>query len=798
MAEPITIAQLIDASEDAQTLALFSNADAATQVPRRLADPIETLEYWRNYMSNLTKGADGINGANGVDAAITSMTVATGAAGTAASVVTGGTPTARSFALTIPRGDKGLDGSFTQKAYLTEAAMIADKANIPANTSVDVTNDATSTKNGTYAYNGTVFTKSAYDPLTQAKSYADTQDNTLKADTLLKVQNVFATKALMTASTLPDGSNAQVNNDTVLVNNGFYKKTAGAWNLLKYNSDQTFRYVGNVTSITGLIMPVYVKSDGNFAGGQASWGYFKVNLTSRQQVFIRYPAYDDSGLSRLFMDVVTDGVTQRVRVYGELVDSVNAIYKVIIPTEYTNTATYLYFNNININSTWGADVNSVPIEIYLDEVTSGKTTIGIDGLKSYSLVDGGARNLLKSALMGTIEKEFGGNIFNSTMTKKVLYVNNGEVIYSGQANWSIGLVPYDKNSRYFIENPDIASSTVAKAIGLINANITEAGIGAVVKFVELKRVSPFSDIYEIIIPLALENFVAKSITFNMFSAGVWEDGLTPTNIKIYKDYVGGSFQGDLITQYDSTGFIDAGARKELGLIQDKLIPVSRVYKDKTIMTFGDSLTLGTEGGYQKYLQHLLGAKTINYGRNGALAIQMSWVVMGDDAYGNALPVGERVAKDFSIVDVVTIMIGTNDFGQSTAYWDSLASIPDTSVYTKDVALSTKDYFATYSTGTFASTVAKAIEYIKYKNPSIQVFLISSPHQTRDSLLNVSKHRHVYKGIAEKCGAIYLDATDSAGLSRKEISQWSYDAIHLNAFGNKVFGTWLAQKIASVG
>lgn len=246
MAEPITIAQLIDASEDAQTLSSFVNADSATQVPRRLADPIETLEYWRNYMSNLTKGADGVS-------ATIDLTATTGAAGTQVGVVTGGTPTARTFALTIPRGDKGIDGSFTQKAYTTYALMTADAANIPAQTSVNVTNDTDTTKNGLYTYNGTTFTKSAYDPVALAATDATTKANNAKtqavADTLLKVQNVFATKALMTASTLPDGSNAQVNNDTTATNNGFYKKGGGVWSATLYDpSLQSKKYVDELVA----------------------------------------------------------------------------------------------------------------------------------------------------------------------------------------------------------------------------------------------------------------------------------------------------------------------------------------------------------------------------------------------------------------------------------------------------------------------------------------------------------------------------------------------------------------------
>lgn len=126
-------------------------------------------------------------------------------------------------------------GKFAYTTYtkMVDAAALpaGDPLKLPANSSIDVTNDTDTTKNGMYAYNGTVFTKSTYDPLTQGKAYTDTA----KADTLLKVQNVFTTKALMTASTLPDGSNAQVNSDTTADNNGFYKKTAGVWAFASYS-----------------------------------------------------------------------------------------------------------------------------------------------------------------------------------------------------------------------------------------------------------------------------------------------------------------------------------------------------------------------------------------------------------------------------------------------------------------------------------------------------------------------------------------------------------------------------------
>ncbi|HHM2325282.1 TPA: exo-alpha-sialidase [Acinetobacter baumannii] len=64
------------------------------------------------------------------------------------------------------------------KAYKTYAAMDADKANIPINSKVTVTNDPDPTKNHDWQWDGSTFTASAYDPIKQAAQYTDkkTQD----------------------------------------------------------------------------------------------------------------------------------------------------------------------------------------------------------------------------------------------------------------------------------------------------------------------------------------------------------------------------------------------------------------------------------------------------------------------------------------------------------------------------------------------------------------------------------------------------------------------------------------------
>lgn len=57
------------------------------------------------------------------------------------------------------------------KGYTTLTLAQADQANLPMNSIVEITNDGAN--NGTYQWNGTTLTKSAYDPLTQAKNYTD-------------------------------------------------------------------------------------------------------------------------------------------------------------------------------------------------------------------------------------------------------------------------------------------------------------------------------------------------------------------------------------------------------------------------------------------------------------------------------------------------------------------------------------------------------------------------------------------------------------------------------------------------
>ena len=65
------------------------------------------------------------------------------------------------------------------KAYKTLAAADLDKANIPANTPVVITNDPLPENNGMYTWDGVVFTKSSFDYFKMAKAYFNENYSTM-------------------------------------------------------------------------------------------------------------------------------------------------------------------------------------------------------------------------------------------------------------------------------------------------------------------------------------------------------------------------------------------------------------------------------------------------------------------------------------------------------------------------------------------------------------------------------------------------------------------------------------------
>ena len=111
------------------------------------------------------------------------------------------------------------------RAYKTYAEMVSDKVNIPAKSKVTVTNDTDVTKNGDYQYDGTNFTKSAFDPVKQAEEFTKNyvSNNSLALKPNLADENLNSITAIglyrqidNTKATLPNNYPTDVNGAGIL------------------------------------------------------------------------------------------------------------------------------------------------------------------------------------------------------------------------------------------------------------------------------------------------------------------------------------------------------------------------------------------------------------------------------------------------------------------------------------------------------------------------------------------------------------------------------------------------------
>lgn len=100
--------------------------------------------------------------------------------------------------------------------YATLALATTASTGLPANTIIEVTNDPTTANNGLYLWNGTTLTKSAYDPLTQAKAYTDSNLVTAKNYTESYTSDIKSFKSLQTVDIEALNCTASISDQNVL------------------------------------------------------------------------------------------------------------------------------------------------------------------------------------------------------------------------------------------------------------------------------------------------------------------------------------------------------------------------------------------------------------------------------------------------------------------------------------------------------------------------------------------------------------------------------------------------------
>ena len=218
----------------------------------------------------------------------------------------------------------------------------------------------------------------------------------------------------------------------------------------------------------------------------------------------------------------------------------------------------------------------------------------------------------------------------------------------------------------------------------------------------------------------------------------------------------------------------------------------QLHKNDVLYTLGDSITQGTNGGFQKYIRDITGYAIVNYAYSGLTATSLADKICTGDV-------------DFSKASTVTIMIGTNGGVNSTIedipyiIGGTVADIEDGKTIThNDEEISTVDaYWELFNTQKYHAAIAKIIEWARWKNPHIKIRLITPTMNAFRGLTIDGGHEAIRTAmyeIGKYYGVRVIDAVREAGFCLHNINELTYDGTHYTVDGNRVYGEYVGTEL----
>lgn len=628
------------------------------------------------------------------------------------------------------------------KAYQTLALAQADQASLPANTVVEVTNDPTSSNNGTYQWNGTTLTKSAYDPLTQAK-----------------------------ASSIQKDSALHIYSATNLINNGAGSKNKKMEGMI-YGTMKWAKIGTSYSKIIPVVagVEIYIRSDKdnwwNYGAGFAC-GFFN-----------QLPVFGDTVIP---VNWAATLITRNGVRYSKL----------NVPTD----AKYLVLNEFFAevpeqgSAKWFVSYKEF-VDTFEASEQSFLASVNYDQIKASSVF---GNELTSKSLL--VQKS--GMVYDKSIYRSGYITPTKTINYSTGPDWRTAIIDAQSGREYFAK---IDQTAFPFNIACCNATVDEymgLPIGSQLLDAKIEAYDLANSIYKIIFDekfkrgtLLITTKVDEwgTYTFNIVdSLKVWTD--EPSSLDISRDE---------IDKIDSKPLADSFARKLAVEANSKTQLQSNFFKNigvgSNIFLFGDSIsTANYSGGYYRFIESALSAKVTSYASNAANTNRMYGVVLGKRSRNDYDEDTPYPQKDFSICDIALIAIGTNDAARGDDFWDTLDSIPAGSVFDHVADNTTDAYFESFP-ATFFGNVGACIEYIKWKNPKTRIYLLSPLNANGKDRRTLVKY---YSELAAYYSIPLINATEDSGLDLKNISIWTNDNLHPNEVGNEIFGNFIARKIISM-
>lgn len=231
---------------------------------------------------------------------------------------------------------------------------------------------------------------------------------------------------------------------------------------------------------------------------------------------------------------------------------------------------------------------------------------------------------------------------------------------------------------------------------------------------------------------------------------------------------------------------DVVIEKVTQFLNDNPVVADHRYKNKVLMTLGDSITdsASTSFTYPPIVADHFGMTLFDGGWSGRRI---------RNAFGRT-----TIASDTNILasHIITIAHGTNDFKLET----SLGTILDTP--TSKATLDNATYNATtnQTDGTFYADYKGVVEHVLTVNPQARIILITPIRRTQKAATgtdtNTKGHKLVdyvnaIKAIAEYYGLPVLDNYNTSGFNTKTIPTWTSDGLHPTEWAQR---NVMAQKI----
>lgn len=737
------VQEVIDFRVDMQDFRDFLFDPADVMVTRRLAPDTHSLTHYLEYL----------------DAIKLVFTQETGS-------VTVGDKTIKTVSQSIADAVDIIVKAGGHVGYATLAAATADKANITAKTVVEITND-TAVNNGIYLYDGSTFTKSPNDILTQAKTYTDTA----KAAAI----STAATDATTKANT------AQAN-----------AKTYSDANKLDYAQITTAYKGGNLIGAKSKRVDRYWVDNLGVYATKAGTEALIIPVKAGDKLYILNTA-GDYGTNKGFGLFTTDPSidTGSVRIVGTrktLVDTATSL--TYIELTVPATANFLVLTSKYVDPIiWAVHKNSFSSSYVANEV--------IDTVRGYA-VEYQQITPAPAVVLGTYVS---GDLYRSTGVMQGHYLNSQGALFTTTNDWQVFRFSVTAGATYYIKIVG-SQGTPFEIFYSDNINAVKADFvsqGEVPLIATSK-----ADVFKFTVPTG-----SSAVYVN---TKVQSLDLTPT-ISVQKDEFLESLIGvnnDGVNTINDKKIVDTYARSNLltnnADISNLKLVNTRLTGQK-IYAFGDSITQGTEGGYTQYIEQATRGTIVNYAMSGSserrvLDKVVSGLGMAKRDSATAATVWPVI--DFTLTNTVFIMIGTNVLAHPLGVrWGTLASIPLGSVYAATTPLA---YFESFPDD-FIGNMGVVIEYIRWKNPKAEIHIVSPPYQSSGETDPASENYGTGRALkitpllTDLCAYYschFIKGTSESGIGYKGMNSttgvYTYDGTHFNALGNEVFGKYLAQKL----